>query len=199
VEITAALAADLAILSLALDEGDTDIVEALRRLVADAKSAVSSYLGLTVTADHALFPLTLTVMEDSAHPGDIATSLLLPLSDDSADGGVPVAVILYAARSGAFIDLAADLCWLTGRQLTDFSLDRHLNLPAEPVVPGSVQGSSLVNQAIGVLLGRGYTPEQAELEIDARAAAAGHSRSKAASLILSNPQCDDVDPTSGTR
>lgn len=41
-------------------------------------------------------------------------------------------VILYAAKPGAFIDLAADLAWLTGRSLTDFVLDRHLILPKAP-------------------------------------------------------------------
>lgn len=166
--------------------------------MADAKSAVPSYLGLTVTAGPDSTPLTLTVMDD-AHPGDVVTSVLMPMPDDSADGAVPVVVILYAARPGAFVDLAADLSWLTGRQLTDFTLDRHLSLPAEPFASGSVQGSSLINQAIGVLLARGYTPEQAELEIGARAAAARQSRSDAASTILSTSANDGVDPPSGFR
>ena len=192
-EIPAALAADLAILSAALDEGDIDLVEALRRLVADAKSAVPSYLGLTVTADHASSPVSLTVMEDFADPVDIVSSLLMPLSDDGADGAPPVVVTLYAASAGAFVDLAADLGWLTGRPLTDFTIDRHLSPPAEPVLDGSVQRSSLINQAIGVLLARGYTLEQAELEIDARAAAAGHSRSDAANTILNNPPGNNPD------
>jgi hypothetical protein len=200
VEITAALAADLATLSEALDETAADISEALRRLVADVRLAVRSYLGLTVTSGDATFPLTLTAMEDPAHPDDVVSSLMMPLSDESADG-VPsrLALILYAARPGAFVDLAADLAWLTGRRLSDFALDQHLRGPAQQDSGGGVQVASLVNQAIGVLLGRGYTPEQAALEIDSRAAAAGHARSQAADIILGGPECDDKDPTPDAR
>ena len=64
---------------------------------------------------------------------------------------------------------------------------------------GGVQGWSLINQAVGVLVGRGYTPERAILEIDARAAAAGHSRSDAAEVILSSSPYDDADLTFGSR
>ena len=184
-EITATLAADLAILSEALDDPDADIAEALRRLAADARSAVGSYLGLAVMSGSATFPLTLIAMEESAHPDDVVSSLMIPLADEGGDGaGESLVVILYAARPGAFVDLAADLCWLTGRRLGDFTLDRHLRLPAESKSGSTVRASSLVNQAIGVLLGRGYTLPQAELELDARATAAGHSRSEAAVIIL---------------
>ena len=89
--------------------------------------------------------------------------------------------------------------WLTGRALSDFALDRHLSLPADPYRAGGLQSASLINQAIGVLIGRGYTPEQAEFEIDARAAAAGHSRSDAADIILSSPPFDEVDPAPEAR
>jgi len=196
VEITAALAADLATLSETLEETDADITEALCQLVADLKLAVRSYLGLTILAGTATFPLTLTVMEDFAHPVDVVSTLMMPLSDESADdAGACLVVILYAGRRGAFVDLAADLCWLTGRRLTDFAFDQHLSLPAEPDSDGGVQAASLVNQAIGVLLGRGYTPEQAALEIDARAAAAGHRRSDAADIIVGTPPGDDLDST----
>lgn len=195
-DITPALAADLATLSEALDATDGDITEALRQLVVDTKLAVHSYLGLTVTSDDARFPLTLVVMEDSAHPADIVSSLMMPMSDGSADGdGARLAVILYAGKRGAFVDLAADLSWLTGRAHSDFALDQHLSLPAESVLDGRVQSASLINQAIGVLLGHGYTPERAEFEIEARAAAAGHSRSDAAGIILGNVPSEDVDPT----
>ena len=197
-EITAALAADLATLSEALDETDADITEALCQLVADVRLAVRSYLGLTVTSGDAMFPLTLTAMEDSAHPDDVVSSLMMPLSDESVDGArLRLAVILYAARPGAFVDLAADLGWLTGRRLSEFALDQHLSGPAQPA--GGVRSASLMNQAIGVLLGRGYTLEQAELEIDARAAAAGHSRSEAAGVVLGSPPCDDKDPIPDAR
>ena len=199
-EITAALAADLTILSEALDATDADVTEALRQLVADVRLAVRSYLGLTVTSDNARFPLILTVMEDAVSPVDVVSSLMMPLSDERADAdGARLSLILYAAKLGAFVDLAADLSWLTDRRLADFVLDRHLGLPAEPVPDSGVRTLSLINQAIGVLLGRGYTPEQAQSEIDARAAAAGHSRFDAAYIILGEPPRDDVDRTDDGR
>jgi hypothetical protein len=43
VEITAALAADLPILTQALDEPDADIAATLRHLVVDTRTAVHSY------------------------------------------------------------------------------------------------------------------------------------------------------------
>lgn len=57
-----------------------------------------------------------------------------------------------------------------------------------------MQRSTVVNQAIGVLIGRGYTPEQAELEIRTRATAAGHTHAEAASSILAGMHPDDTDP-----
>jgi hypothetical protein len=198
VEITAALAADLATLSETLDATDPDIGEGLRQLAADAKLAVRSYLGLTLVASDATFPVTFTAMEDVAHHVRVASSLVLPLSDDSAeDAESRFVVILYAGRPGAFVDLAAELSWLTGRRFLDFALDQHLTLAADPDTGGGVQAASVVNQAIGVLLGRGYTPEQAASEIDTQALAAGHSRFDAAEMILGAPPRSAVDPTLG--
>jgi hypothetical protein len=204
VEITAALAADLAILSETLSDTDADtdadIGARLRRLAADAKLAVPSYLGLTVLVGSPTSAMTLTAMEEFAHPDDVVSSVLIPLADDALDcPGFQLVVILYAGAPGAFVDLGADLSWLTGRRLTDFALDQHLNLSSEPDAAGGVHVASVVNQAIGVLIGRGYTPEQAELEIDAQAAAAGHSRSDAANIVLQAPPRGDVDPTRGVR
>ena len=184
-EITAAVAADLDSLSEALDEGDGDITDALRRLAADVSLAVRSYMGLTVMAGNGSFHLTFTAMEPFAYPSDVAGSLRMPLADGTAeDASVRLVVILYASRPGAFIDLAADLCWLTGRPLTDLAIDQHLNLPAEPDFHDGLRDWSLVNQAIGVLIGRGYTPEQAELELDTRATIGDHTRAEAAKIIL---------------
>lgn len=195
-EITESLAADLAILSGALADGSGDISETLRQLAADVRLAVRSYVGLTVVAGNGTSPLTLTAMEDFADSGDLVSSLTVPLSGEHADDtGVRIVVVLYAARTGAFVDLAADLSWLTGRPLTDFALDRHLRLPTERGSPSGVLSASLVNQAIGLLIGRGCTPEQAELEIGQRAAAAGHTRAEAARSILDRPHPDGTEPT----
>jgi hypothetical protein len=189
VEITAALAADLALLSECLDETDADIAETLRALVADVQVAVPAYLGLTIIARNPPLPLAFTVIENHVHQTEVASSLLIPLTDGHGDdASSPLVLILYAGAPGAFVDLAADLAWLTGRHLTEFALDQHLTLPADRATVGGVRAASAVNQAVGVLLGQGYTPEQAALEIDARAAAEGHSRSDAADVILGAPR-----------
>src|SRR5207253_102131 len=100
-------------------------------------------------------------------------------------GGPPVAVILYAGRAGAFVDLAADLSWLTGVELADFALDEHLTVHSAADGAQVIQIASAVNQAIGVLIGRGLSPDEATFELDAHATAANHSRYDAAIVILS--------------
>jgi hypothetical protein len=58
---------------------------------------------------------------------DVLSSLLLPLPGAPRAAGEPsIALVLYAARPGAFVDLAADAAWLTDRPLSSFVLDGHL-------------------------------------------------------------------------
>jgi hypothetical protein len=118
-----------------------------------------------------------TVLTDPAVAADVLSSL--QISPDAR-----LTLILYAARAGAFVDLAADLSWLTGRPLSDFVLDQHQHLAAGPLPADSVRSTSLINQAIGTLLGDGHTLEGADRELDARAATAGLSRLEAATVIL---------------
>jgi hypothetical protein len=185
VEITAALAADLSTLTEALDDSDVDVADTLRRLSAAAALAVRTYLGLTVTSVLAAGEVTLTALELGTVPGDIRTSLRLPMPRTSDDGPAPlVSVTFYAAEPGAFIDLAADLAWLTGRSLTDLVLDRHLVLPKALDAPSGVAVTALIDQAIGVLIGHGYTPQQAHRELDARAERLGGDRHGSAKDIL---------------
>ncbi len=180
-ELSAAVAADLTILTEALDGADTDLAQTVQQLAAAASSAVGSYLGLTITATTGGRPINLTALQDSAQVDDIRTSLRVPLDagnhhhrDTHAQAGQAEAItgpitgpgmelILYAGNPGALIDLAADLSWLTGRELSDFVLDAHLGVAEHDDELGR---TSWVNQAIGVLIGRGYTPEHAAHQID---------------------------------
>src|SRR5882762_5052038 len=66
VEITAALAADLAALTEALDEPGADLGRTLRQLAADAKLAVGSFLGLTVRAAVSGQPIELSTLDGAA-------------------------------------------------------------------------------------------------------------------------------------
>lgn len=184
-EISAALAAELAVLTEALDDPDADVADSVLRLAADARAAVASYLGLMVIVAGTDTPITVTAFEDDVEPGDIRASLLLPAPSGERDGGVPgVSLILFAGVAGAFVDLAADLCWLTGRPLVDISLDQHLGVLADGHAGATLHATSVINQALGVLMGRGYTRDQADRELDARAADAGTDRRRAAAGVL---------------
>lgn len=185
--IPAGLAAELALLTQALDLPGADVAQALTRLAADAQTGVDSYLGLSVAiaADRSEFDIT--VLTEGAQPDDVRTSLLVPLSTaavDASSAAASVALILYAATPGAFIDLAADLSWLTGRALDDFRLDEHRTLPPSYTTPGPLTAMSDINQALGVLIGRGSSPEHAERHLYERAATAGIDLVGAAGLIL---------------
>jgi hypothetical protein len=190
VEFTAALAADLATLSETLDDSDGEIADTLQELAADAGLAVRSYLGLSVAITASRQQISLTALDDHTKPGDILSSLLLPLSPakPGSNGTEPIiALILYAGSPGAFIDLAADLSWLTDRNLSEFVLDQHLTLPPDPDEPSGLGAVSVINQAIGVLIARGHLPEHAEREIAARATRAGVDPHIAAGRILASP------------
>jgi len=59
-----------------------------------------------------------------------------------------VVLVVYAGSPGTFVDLAADLAWLTARPLSDFFLDQHLPAPAGDAATNLFE-VSVINQAIG--------------------------------------------------
>lgn len=181
-DITATLAADLATLTETLDDPDLDIADTLRQLAADTRLTVHSYLGLTVMITVSGRHFTFTVLESGTESGDIVTSLRLPMPP-SASASVAV-LTLYAGNPGAFVDLAADLAWLTGRALAEFILDQHRTPPRDTDPPSGLAASSLIDQAIGVLIAYGYTPERAHREIDTRAERLGVDRRGSANDVL---------------
>jgi hypothetical protein len=185
VKITAALAADLGILTATLDEPGTDVAHSLRQLVADAAAAIPTYVGLSVTVDGSDPPFTFTTLTDGVTAGDVRTSLGMALPGVGDTCVAPtVVVVLYAGSPGTFVDLAADLAWLTIRPLRDFVLDQHLPGSDGMDTGTNLFEASVVNQAIGVLIGQGFTPRQADGQLDAQAANAGISRHAASCLIL---------------
>jgi hypothetical protein len=183
-KIGAALAADLGILTAALDEPDADVLDSLHQLGVNAQAAVTTYLGLRVTVDDVDPPFTFTTLEDGA-AADVRTSLRLTLPGVGNGCASPaIALILYAGSPGTFVDLTADLAWLTGRPLSDFVLDQHLSVLAGSDTATYLRTSSVINQAIGVLIGRGYTPVRAHRELDFQADRAGADRHTTAQCIL---------------
>jgi hypothetical protein len=190
-KIGAALAADLGILTAALDEPGADVLHSLHQLGVDAQAAVPTYLGLSVTVDGSDPPFAFTTVEDSA-ADDVRTSLRLTLPGVSDGRASPsVALTLYAGTPGTFVDLTADLAWLTGRPPSDFALDQHLSVPAGSDAGTYLRAASVINQAIGVLIGRGYTPGQAHQELDTQADSAGTDRHTTAQFILDMLTAED--------
>ncbi len=186
-EIDAALAADLGILSAALDEPGADVADSLRQLTADTTAAIPTFLGLTVTVDGSDPPFTFTTFVKGAGAGDARTSLSLALPGVGVgDVGLLPAlmVVLYAGSPGTFVDLAADLAWLTARPFSDFVLDQHLPAHAERGAATSLFEASVINQAMGALIGQGHTPEQAERHLTAESAKPGSSRYAVSLRIL---------------
>ena len=183
-EINAALAAQLAILTEALDDPTVDIAESLLHLAASVRTAVASYLGLMVIIDGADPLVVLTAFADGVEKADVRTSLLQVVASDGQGLAPRLSLILFAAVPGAFVDLAADLCWMTGRPLSDAILDRHLSVLVDGHAGDTLQKASVINQALGVLIGLGYTPGQADVELDTRAAKVGTDRHQAATLVL---------------
>jgi hypothetical protein len=203
-KIGAALAADLGMLTVALDEPDADVLRSLHQLGVDAQAAVPTYLGLSVTVDGSP-PFTFTTLEDSA-ADDVRTTLRLTLpavGDGRASSSV--ALILYAGTPGTFVDLTADLAWLTGRPPSDFALDQHLSVPDGSDSATYLRAASIFNQAVGVLIGRGYTPKAAHSKLNMPADGEGTDRHTAAQFILDtltaeNPadaERADQEPNSG--
>ena len=192
--ITAGLATDLRRLTAALDEPGADIAQSLHKMAADTQAAVRTYLGLNVSVSRSDPLFTFTCLNDGVVAGDIATSLRLTLPSIGDSWAPPaVALILYAGSPGAFVDLAADLAWLTARPLSDFVLDRHLIIPGGSDSGAQLSAASVINQAIGVLIGLGYTPQQADRRLDTQAAHAGTDRYAAAQLILAMRTGGDVE------
>jgi hypothetical protein len=197
VKITAALAADLRRLTAALDEPGADIAASLRQLAADTLAAIPSFLGLSVILNRSDRLFTFTYLTDGVAADDVRTSLRATVRGVS-DGRAPPreAIILYAGSPGTFVDLAADLAWLTARPHGDFALDQDLTIPTGSLTGTPLAAESVINQAIGVLIGRGHTPEQAHRELDTQAVVSGTDRPSVARLVLATLGTPRTSPTS---
>ena len=184
-DLAAALAADLASLSRALDQPDVDLGAQLQALAADVARAVPSYLGFRFTMSIGRRQLSFAAYTDGQAHSRIASSMMLPLTavSDPHDGST---VVLYAAIPGAFVDLAADLSFALGLDLSADTVDGHRAAPASG---GGIEGLepwSDINQALGVLLAQGHTLESAHVELRRRAAQDSGSLHHAAAMVLAD-------------
>ena len=148
-------------------------------LVESLATAVSSFRGLDLRVTHAGQRVTLTAF-DKVVAGQIATSLRWRLNGhDQAD---PDQLILYAGRTGAFVDLAADLRYALVKKsphmLLQPDLELDQDLPPRTTTTGltGLSELSLLNRAAGVLIDRGASPRDALTELDRQALLAGVDR-----------------------
>jgi len=157
----AALVADLHLLS-ALSGRTEDLECLVRGIFGDLKAAIPSAIGLSLTVRISGQDVTLTTLDDRV--GCVRASVHFPLGTASVSEGS--CMVFYAATPGAFVDLAADLGWATGLSQRIILLDQHLQVPAEGSVVTGLREFSTTNQAIGMLIGRGSSPESARAELE---------------------------------
>jgi hypothetical protein len=190
VDISAALAADLAVLSQGLDNPGVDLEAELRTFTADVKRAIASYTGMTMSIAFGGSTVSFSLHADATTKP--TTSLLIPLAaltpTDAAN-----TLLLYAATPGAFVDLAADLSYALGIETAALVLDSHLDPPADSAGVNGLDDHFAINQAIGVLIGAGHTPESARDHLQ-RIAASDHDDLRgAAETVIRNARSGPAD------
>jgi hypothetical protein len=182
VDISAALAADLADLSHNLDD-DVDLETRLHALTDGVKAAVPSYLGMTVTFVADGHDVSFTVREETEHVREITASLRIQLAG-TRHGARDTQLVLYAAIPGAFVDLAVDVGYALTLDSATLILDGHLNPPDHESGFHGLAALSAINQAVGVLIGRGHTIESAHNALRRSAAWYGEDVAVTAAALL---------------
>jgi hypothetical protein len=187
VDISTALSFDLKNLLRILDLPDLDIERSLRALRYDIAVVVPSFVGLSMTLVVEGQPVTLTSMGEEATTVAIGSSLALPLSLTSglAEGS---SLVCYATAPGAFVDLAADLGYALSASDGEVLLDQHLTPASTRSGIAGVEELSLVNRALGVLIGRGLTPEDAHDQLRRRADATGLQVVQVAAFLVGSTE-----------
>lgn len=177
------LLAHLNALTENLDDG-TDLGAIVSVLVDDLTAAVPSLLGLDITIVIGTTPVTVSTMAPPAS-AEVLASLQLPLA--TMVGAAPGSVVTYyAAVPGAFTKLAAQT-----REVFDLDGDVKVDQHLFPRSQGAVTGLgelNLVNQAIGILMGRdGHGPKEATNELRRRADAMQETLKAAAQRLVDDP------------
>jgi hypothetical protein len=190
---SSALTEQLGTLTAALVDPVTDLHAILDVLLDDLHGAVSSFLGLTVTMQSEWFPVTLTAIDpDPARTARTSLALSLGRPGGARPGDK---IVWYAGRPGAFVDLAADLERVPsdGGVVLDGHLPATPGPPREPGITGLAE-LSVINQAIGVLITRGHTPDQAKAELRRRAAVSLTSVTEVARHVLASTNAPPPHP-----
>ena len=186
-ELSAGLAADLARLTDALDDSATDLADLVGSVHDAFVVAVPSALGVAFTIRASPAEVTVSTLDGAAMA--VATSLQVPLGSwtDLEPGS---AVIFYAATTGALVDLAADLGWLLNLRAA-VVLDGHLPARHQGATSGLAE-LSVIQQALGVLIDRGRTPQAGVYELEHLARESDTTVHAAAARLIRD--CPTADP-----
>ncbi|MEP7019662.1 MAG: hypothetical protein ABI808_03355 [Pseudonocardiales bacterium] len=179
-DLSAALAADLALLSAAVHKTNGRLEPVLQSLARQLRVAVDSYVGLTITIAADGHRISFTASEPNAIA---ATSLSIPLAT-VAGSETGSSLVVYATVPGAFVDLAADLAWVLELDPSTFVLDEHLAVPAPSNGVLGLREHATINRAIGALIERGHTPQSARAELQRQAEAESRDIPATAQRIL---------------
>jgi hypothetical protein len=168
-----------------LDTPGVDLNAILDVLLDDITEAVPSFLGLELTITVGGASTTITTLPAQLAPGARA-SLMLPLTH-LTDGAAPGdSLILFAEQPHSFTDLARVVRIKLVLDGTDL-VDRHLPAPGAEdggTTADESLGHRLINVGIGVLMDRGFPPQQAAQELARRAQGHGGDLAAAASELL---------------
>ncbi|HLL61588.1 MAG TPA: hypothetical protein VK401_00965 [Propionibacteriaceae bacterium] len=165
---------------------DSAIIDSLTALAVHLRTAVSSYLGLRLTLVLDGWPVTLTAFGDidGVRP---SASLRVALSSMEPGFDPESRIVLYAGSPGAFVDLASDLAYLqrlhgAGNAATDVdgngrqpAVALDADLPPDSTASGlsGLTEYEVINQAVGVLIGRGHSSDHARAALRRAAATDG--------------------------
>lgn len=168
-------------LSAALDDPQLDLHSLLAALVVEAAAAIPTFLGLTISFPTLVGRMSMTTVDGTAPAPRASLSMPLSLTADRGDGST---MMFFAGNAGAFVDLAADIRWVH-RLDGEIVLDRHLTGESDG---GSRQPAlhelSEINQAVGVLIGRRHTRDEAIAELQRLATVGDQSVHQAALAVL---------------
>jgi hypothetical protein len=161
-----------------------------REVVAVVPSCVAVSIALSRLGVDVLItaPITGPVAAPEPTPRVVLISSSLALSLPAAGSGS--VLVLQASAPGAFLLLAEHLTALLGSGHPSPELDAHLaplGASTGPVLAEALAELSLLDRALGVLIGHGWPPEEGEQELHRRAAAAGLTVAAVAERLLASP------------
>jgi hypothetical protein len=182
-----------------------DMPAHLSRLARDVLAEVPSCLAVSIELSRHGIPVTVTVLSTAAGPVRGRTVALASLAIPLIVGEAGSTLVLRASAAGAFMLLADDLTALVTPGDLTIEVDQHLTVPASE--PGESLAASLaevqvIDRAVGMLIGDGWEPAAAELELRRRAAYSGGTVPAVAERLLrrpppARPASIDSDPSGG--